>query len=183
MTSKDFKKMLANVAKSPASGKTFLEILKEPEGVTFLRSLVDFGNWPARERDVELREVPEERRIVILIDAFSLAIDSGGIEQLVADASVGAYFDELLTCCKTIGAVSAVSYLERMANYFPEGKIPADESERIEMLATIKNRENIQNFRALNKEFTNSAAETIEALRRFIGKNPERFASVLSHPK
>lgn len=183
MTSKEFKKILINTAEKPAAGKTFQDIIKDSDPLGFLRAIVDFGNWPALNLISEVEKTPQERQLVVLINAFSLAIDSGGIEQLVTDSETGALFDQLLTCCKTIEANRAVEYLQKMASLFPDARVTDDESMRIKLIASIKIRENIKNFRALNREFSSAVPEAIEALRCFIVKNQDRFESVLSYAK
>ena len=183
MTNNECKKTLANVRRRPAEGKSYQTIMNESDSVAFLLALVDFGNWPVRELDVELKRVPEERQIVVLIDAFCGKIQTDGIEDLVDDPAIGGLLPELLACCKTIGASSAIAYLERMLKCFPEGTVPLDEIERIEMLEAIKRRENIANFRVLDKEFSTSIQETVQALRDYISQNTDRFENVLSHPR
>jgi len=183
MKRKEFKRTLDYVARSRAVGKTFDQIISEPDPIEFITGLVDYGGWPHRPINEEVKVVPRERRMVILIDILSRTICSGGVEQLVCDPVAGGLFDEIIACCKTIAANKAVAFLERMTSYFPNGEIPKDEKQRFEMIENIKRTKNIRNFRALNKEFAGASVEAIEALRQFILKNLVLFAEVLSNPK
>jgi hypothetical protein len=182
MTSKDFKKLLKEASNSPVK-ETLDDILAEKDSLRFLRFLVNYGNWPARELNVDMQIVPFERQIIVLINSFNLAIDSGGIEQLIADPVLGGVFEKLIFCCREIGDTEGVRYLDRMASYFPQGKVPTDECERIELLEEIKKREQIRNFRFLNKEFDGVAVATIEALRKYILGRSAQFKEELSKPR
>ena len=182
MTSKDFKKLLARTASNQAVGKSLNTILREENDVTFLQALVDFGNWPSRPLGEEVKKVPTERRLVVLLDAFCAAVDSGGIEQVVVDPDLGGLTQEVVSCLKRIEATSALDYLERIASLFPQQRIPEDESARVEMIEEIKRREQIPNFRILNKEFAGAVTDAIAALRSHISQNQADFESILAKP-
>ena len=173
MTKKEFKKKMDDFHKSLVEVKTLEEILAIREPGRLFSFLVQYRKGPPLHSVHEIRQQPEIVQLVFVINAFFWSVFSSGIGQFLQEPETGDFFDQLKRHCDQLGASSASAYLAKVTAFFPNGRIPEDETERSDLVETI-------DFQKLDQEYAGCFDELATCLRDYIHRNLDKFAKPLS---
>lgn len=90
-----------------------------------------------KEADFGYDQLKEAEKTVFCIDGLLREMENGGFVQFFRQ-SAGNYTEDTLIALERIKARESYELLYKMQDYFPEGKVPADEDSRSEVFDSIE---------------------------------------------
>lgn len=90
-----------------------------------------------KEADFGYDQLKEAEKTVFCIDGLLREMENGGFVQFFRQ-SAGNYTEDTLIALERIKARESYELLNKVQDYFPEGKVPTDEDERTEIFDSIE---------------------------------------------
>lgn len=103
-----------------------------------------------------------------------LETNNGGLHQFFFN-DAGKLASDALRGLEMVGAPATASILRRALSVFPNGDVPADQTERREFLCEILAPEQEKLLSDLTNEFFKSSENVAELLDRYVERHPEEF--------
>jgi len=150
-------------------GKKVEKILKGKNGQDALIEIDNLLTPIFYETPEEL--TPQEKNIVY-IEELEREVNDGGFNQYFINTS-GDYVKETLEALKIIGSKIFFELLQKAVNKFPNGTVPQDRDERIDIVNVID--ENIELWEDLDEEFYNYEEDIYTLMVNYIKNNIKDF--------
>jgi len=165
---------LDNSTVMPFEGRmNFEEIakLEQPAYEVFKRAhelVFDAGDGVTEHLD----RLSRDARLVYQVWNLDGEIHNGGFDQLFVN-SLGDYCVEILSYLKEIGAKNSERLLSQAMSYFPEGQVPCDRSDRVDLWIPISENEVVEEgLNALDREFYEYKDNLVGILDEYVRSHP-----------
>ena len=126
-TKRQLKEQVAEATRDHAAGRSLTDILKITDRERFMLALDHYACRPGLMTGWSLPEILPHLRpgsqTVLLLNAFTGAVFSGGISQFITEYRE--VFEQVVKSCEMIGATRAVEYLNAVARCFPDETLPS----------------------------------------------------------
>ena len=154
-----------------------LEVRDPVKFVYAMRDIV-FGVLPG----VSLDERPDAIAMVGGLCQLNMAVANGGMREFL-DRPEGAFFHEIETYCRTVGASRASAYLGEAAKLFPKGRVPKDDEKRFDLASAYEPTSPVDPpdpFNALDRKYEDAMPQMLEQLRVWARENTDTLAAELA---
>jgi hypothetical protein len=126
-----------------------------------------------REAEVGYENLSNAEKAVYCIDSLSREMENGGFGQLFHHDSGGLCLD-MLEALEQIKAKNTHEILQKMVNFFPNGEVPKDEDDRIEVFDQFA-LELVDEIAECDDRFHDTGENLIELTLKFVAKNTAQF--------
>lgn len=177
MTKRRLERELRDVLANPTANRSLGDILALKERERFMLAIQKYACPPGGMTGWSwdrLLTLPPEPRLILVLNAFTGALLSSGIGKFLIETRE--LFEEVLACCKTIGATRAVQYLEQVPACFQGKMLPASREECGDaMIVDDGDTATAKCLRQLDARYPDSYDQVIDSLHSYIVANRERF--------
>jgi hypothetical protein len=171
-TRRQLKEQVAEATRDHAAGRTLAQILEIPDRERFMLALDHYACRPGLMTGWSLPDILPHLRpgsqTVLLLNAFTSAMFSGGIGQFITEYRE--FFEQVVKSCETIGALRAVEYLNAAGRCFPDGTLPSTTDD-----CAVLESDTEDCLRDLDARYKDAYEEVIDRLRSYVIEHPDRF--------
>jgi hypothetical protein len=126
-----------------------------------------------REAEMGYPNLTRGEKTVYCIDCLSREMENGGFAQLFHH-DTGALSADMLEALELIRAKNSYDVVLQVVNFFPNGDIPADEDERIEIFDQISS-ELVDEIAECDDRFHDAGENLVELTLKYVAKNRAEF--------
>jgi len=126
-----------------------------------------------REAEMGYLNLTRGEKTVYCIDCLSREMENGGFAQLFHH-DTGALSADMLEALELIRAKNSYDVVLQVVNFFPNGDIPADEDERIEIFDQISS-ELVDEIAECDDRFHDAGENLVELTLKYVAKNRAEF--------
>ena len=126
-----------------------------------------------REAEMGYPNLTRGEKTVYCIDCLSREMENGGFAQLFHH-DTGALSADMLEALELIRAKNSYDVVLQVVNFFPNGDIPADEDERIEIFDQITS-ELVDEIAECDDRFHDAGENLVELTLKYVAKNRAEF--------
>lgn len=126
-----------------------------------------------KEAEAGYDTLSEAEKTVYCIDSLLREMENGGFAQFFHHDS-GANTADTLEALERIRSSQVLAVFHEMVNFFPEGQVPKDEDERIDLFDQIAS-ELVDEIAACDDRFYDADENLVELTLSFVSKNIKAF--------
>ncbi len=126
-----------------------------------------------REAEMGYPNLTRGEKTVYCIDCLSREMENGGFAQLFHH-DTGALSADMLEALELIRAKNSYDVVLQVVNFFPNGDIPTDEDERIEIFDQISS-ELVDEIAECDDRFHDAGENLVELTLKYVAKNRAEF--------
>ena len=126
-----------------------------------------------REAEMGYPNLTRGEKTVYCIDCLSREMENGGFAQLFHH-DTGALSADMLEALELIRAKNSYDVVLQVVNLFPNGDIPVDEDERIEIFDQISS-ELVDEIAECDDRFHDAGENLVELTLKYVAKNRAEF--------
>lgn len=126
-----------------------------------------------REAEIGYDELTAAEKTVYCIDSLSREMENGGFGQLFHH-DTGAYCLDILEALAQIRAKKSLAIFQQVVDLFPNGHVPTDEDERIEIFDQLSS-ELVDEIAQCDDRFYDAGENLVELTLKFVTKNVAQF--------
>ena len=126
-----------------------------------------------REAEMGYPNLTRGEKTVYCIDCLSREMENGGFAQLFHH-DTGALSADMLEALELIRAKNSYDVVLQVVNFFPNGDIPVDEDERIEIFDQISS-ELVDEIAECDDRFHDAGENLVELTLKYVAKNRAEF--------
>ncbi len=126
-----------------------------------------------REAEMGYPNLTRGEKAVYCIDCLSREMENGGFAQLFHH-DTGALSADMLEALELIRAKNSYDVVLQVVNFFPNGDIPVDEDERIEIFDQISS-ELVDEIAECDDRFHDAGENLVELTLKYVAKNRAEF--------